>query len=143
MADATINIVAQKVCQLRRTYEGKPQFYFYGVARNLLREYQNSRTVLVALDDVDPKNTSVVDDTDDEVEEVDACLRKCLETLDSTERELVVAYYQKDGQAKIDLRRELARQRGIDTNALRVRMHRIRGVLAGCIEGCLQTISAK
>jgi RNA polymerase sigma factor (sigma-70 family) len=143
MADATINIVAQKVCQLRRTYEGKPQFYLYGVARNLLREYQNSRTVLVALDDVDPKNTSVVDDTDDEVEEVDACLRKCLETLDSTERELVVAYYQKDGQAKIDLRRELARQRGIDTNALRVRMHRIRGVLAGCIEGCLQTISAK
>lgn len=143
MADATINIVAQKACQLRRTYEGKPHLYFYGVARNLIREYQNSRTVLVALEDVDRKNTTIVDDTDDEVEAVDACLRQCLETLDSGDRELVLAYYQKEGQAKIDLRRELAQRRGLDTNALRVKMYRIRGSLARCIESCLQTISAK
>lgn len=143
LADATINIVAQKACQLRRTYEGKPHLYFYGVARNLIREYQNSRTVLVALDDVDTANTSVVDDTDDDVEQVDACLRTCLDILESNDRELVLAYYQKDGQAKIDLRKDLADQRGIDKNALRVKMHRIRSALARCIEKCLETISAK
>jgi DNA-directed RNA polymerase specialized sigma24 family protein len=143
MADATINIVAQKACQLRRTYEGKPQLYFYGVARNLIREYQNSRTVLVALEDADVTNVSVVDDTDNELEQVDACLRKCLEILDSSDRELVLAYYQKDGQAKISLRRQLAADRGIDTNTLRVKMHRVRGSLGQCIEGCLRSISAK
>jgi DNA-directed RNA polymerase specialized sigma24 family protein len=143
MADATINIVAQKACQLRRTYEGKPHLYFYGVARNLIREYQNSRTVLVALEDVDMTNASVEDDTDDEVEQVDACLRKCLEILGSSDRELVLTYYQKDGQAKIDQRRALAADRGLDTNALRVKMHRIRVSLAQCIEGCLRSVSAK
>jgi DNA-directed RNA polymerase specialized sigma24 family protein len=143
MADATINIVAQKACQLRLTYEGKPHLYFYGVARNLIREYQNSRMSLVALDDVDTTDISVIDDTDDEVEQVDACLRECLDSLDLKDRELVLAYYQKDGQAKIDLRKILAQDRGIDTNALRVRMHRIRGILAQCIERRLNSISAK
>jgi RNA polymerase sigma factor (sigma-70 family) len=140
MADATINIVARKVCQIRGTYEGKPNLYFYGVARKLMHECQNSRTVLVALDDVEAKETSVVDDTDEEIEQVDECLSKCLETLDPGERELVLAYYQKDGQAKIDLRQELAKRLGIDTNALRVRIYRTRRLLARCIENCLQSI---
>ncbi len=140
MADATINIVAQKACHLRLTYEGKPHLYFYGVARNLIREYQHNRLSLVPLDEVDSTDISVVDDTDDDVEEVDACLRRCLERLELKDRELVLAYYQKDGQAKIDLRRELAQDRGMDGNALRVKMHRIRVSLAHCIESCLRSI---
>lgn len=143
MADATINIVAQKVCQLRRTYEGNPHFYFYGVAKNLIREYENRRTVLVALEDADMTNNPIIDDTDDEVEQVDACLRRCLETLAPKDRELALAYYQEDGQVKIDLRKELARDLGIDTSALRVKMHRIRSSLARCIADCLKSISAK
>ena len=143
MADATMNIVAQKAGQLRRTYEGNPHLYFYGVARNLIREYENHRAVLVPLEDAVSTNSPIVDDTDDELEQVDACLRKCLETLASKDRELVLAYYQKDGQAKIDLRMELAEEIGINSNALRVRMHRIRGSLARCIKDCLQSTSAK
>jgi len=140
MADATINIVARKACKLRISYEGKPQLYFFGVARKLIREDLHSRMSLVPLEDVDSANISVIDDTDDEIEQVDGCLRMCLDRLDSKERELVLAYYQRDGQAKIDLRRELAHDRGIDTNALRVRMHRMRGSLAQCIESCLSSI---
>lgn len=140
MADATINIVAQKACHLRLSYEGKPHLYFYGVARNLIREYQNNRLTLVALDDVDSTDISVLDNTDDDVEQLDDCLRRCLDKLDLKDRDLVLTYYQKDGQAKIDLRRELARDRGIDANALRVKMHRIRGSLAHCIESCLSSI---
>jgi len=142
MADATINIVAQKACQIRSTYEGKPHFYFYGVARNLIREYENSRRVLVSLEDGDTTNTPIVDDTDDDIEQVDACLSKCLGRLASQDRKLALAYYQKDGQAKIDLRRELAEGLGIDSNALRVRMHRMRGLLTQCIERCLKSSSA-
>jgi RNA polymerase sigma factor (sigma-70 family) len=143
MADAAINIVAQKVWQLRQTYEGNPQNYFYGVARNLIREYQDSRTVSVPFDDTDMTESAIIDDTDDEAEMVDACLTRCLERLEPSDRELVLAYYAKDGQAKIKLRKDLAEKLGIDANALRVRMHRIRLVLAQCMEGCLKTISPK
>jgi RNA polymerase sigma factor (sigma-70 family) len=139
MADATINIVAQKVCTLRQTYKGDPYNYFYGVARNLIREYQKSKAAQVMLDDIDSKKTAVIDDTDDDdVEHVDGCLRECLDTLDPDERELVLAYYKNEGQAKIDLRRKLAQLRGIDTNALRQRIYRIRCLLADCMENCLQ-----
>ena len=143
MADSAINIVAQKAGQLRGTYEGKPHAYFYGVARNLIRESQNRRTVLVALEDSDMTNSPIIDDTDDEVEQVDACLGLCLEGLGSKDRELALAYYQKDGQARIDLRRQLAEELGIDTNGLRLKMYRMRGLLARCIKRCLKSISAK
>lgn len=143
MADTTINIVAQKAWQLRETYQGNPQPYFYGVARNLIREYHDSRNLFVAFDDTDLTESSTADDTDDEAELVDACLSQCLETFETSDRELVLAYYEKDGQAKIKLRKCLAEKLGIDANALRVRMHRIRGSLGQCMDGCLKTISAK
>ena len=143
MADATINIVAQKAWQVRQTYQGNPQHYFYGVARNLIREYQDSRNVFVAFDDTDLTESSIVDDTDDDAELVDNCLTQCLETFETSDRELVLAYYENDGQAKIKLRKHLAEKLGIDANALRVRMHRIRGSLGQCMDGCLKTISAK
>jgi DNA-directed RNA polymerase specialized sigma24 family protein len=142
MADAAINIVAQKACQLRRTYEGKPHSYFYGVARNLIREYER-RTMLVAFEDADMKNSPIIDDTDDEIEQVDACLKQCLEGLAAKDRELALAYYQKDGRAKIDLRRQLAKELGIDTSLLRLKMYRMRGLLARCIKHCLKSTSAK
>lgn len=142
MADAAINVVAQKAAQLRRTYEGKPHLYFYGVARNLIREYER-RTVLVAFEDADIANRPLVDDTDEEVEEVDACLRQCLETLALKDRQLALAYYQKEGQARIELRRQLANELGIDTSVLRLKMYRLRGLLARCIKQCLKAISAK
>ena len=134
LADETINRVAKKVDSVAESYDGDPALYFYGVARNLVREYENSRRVLVSLDSAD---TPIVDDTDDDIEQVDACLSKCLGKLASEDRELALAYYQKDGQAKIDLRRALAEKIGIDSNALRVRMYRMRGSLAQCIERCL------
>ena len=142
MADAAINIVAQKAPQLRHTYEGKPHSYFYGVARNLVREYERKR-VLVAFEDANLKDSQIIDDTDDQVEQVDACLKQCLEGLAPTDRELALAYYQKDGQAKVDLRRQLAVELGINTSNLRLKMYRMRGLLARCIKDCLKSTYAK
>ena len=138
MADAAINVVAQRAPELRHTYEGKPQLYFYGVARNLVREYERKK-VLVAFEDADLKNRQIIDDTDDEVEEVDVCLKQCLAGLAPADRELALAYYEKDGQAKIALRRQLAKERGINTSALRLKMFRMRGSLAQCIKGCMKS----
>src|SRR6476661_3695726 len=38
LTDETFDRVAKKIHDLRQEYEGDPRFYFYGVARNLIKE---------------------------------------------------------------------------------------------------------
>ncbi|MFL6229462.1 MAG: RNA polymerase sigma factor, partial [Pyrinomonadaceae bacterium] len=80
---------------------------------------------------------SVPTDEPDRSEQEYECLKWCLQQLSVEYRELIMSYYLKDNQTKIDHRKELARRLGINTNALRVRMHRIRSTLEHCIENCL------
>jgi hypothetical protein len=51
---------------------------------------------------------------------------------------LILLYYQREKQAKIDFRKELADQHGIGMNAFRVRIHRIRTEVEQCILECLE-----
>jgi DNA-directed RNA polymerase specialized sigma24 family protein len=51
---------------------------------------------------------------------------------------LIVQYYQQNEQSRIEARRNLAAQLGIPPNALRIRAHRIRARLQGCVEDCVQ-----
>ena len=66
------------------------------------------------------------------------CLRSCLQALSVENRELILGYYAKEKQAKIDRRSELAQQLGISVQNLRVRVFRVRALLHKCIEDCLQ-----
>lgn len=137
LTDVVIDRVAKKVHQLRQTYEGDPRLFFYGVARNLLKEVPKKVKTHVALDDVDlpaSQPSEIEEETADMREE---CLHSCLQELDGERRELILAYYAKEKQAKIDHRTEIARQLGVSVETLRVRAHRIRGTLEECIERCL------
>jgi DNA-directed RNA polymerase specialized sigma24 family protein len=66
------------------------------------------------------------------------CLQSCLRKLDGEKRALILAYYAKEKQAKIDYRHELAQQFGITMETLRVRAFRIRASIEECIENCLK-----
>jgi DNA-directed RNA polymerase specialized sigma24 family protein len=66
------------------------------------------------------------------------CLNSCLQSLSSEKRALILAYYAKEKQAKIDHRTELAQQLGTSVETLRVRAHRIRATLEECILRCLK-----
>jgi RNA polymerase sigma factor (sigma-70 family) len=141
MTDETFNRVAGRVPELKKTYEGDPALYFYGVAKMLMKECRRSALMHVPLEEAgEPKAPR----TEEMWEEEEApprereCLRHCLEQLSPRDRELVLEYYAKDKQAKIDHRKELARRLGMMSNALRVRVHRIRGALEDCIERCLR-----
>ncbi len=59
---------------------------------------------------------------------------RCLRRLPEVSRELVLAYYQDEKQAKIDHRKALADRLGMPLNALRLRVHRIRTRLRNCVE---------
>lgn len=139
LADETINRVMQKLPDVIEGYKNKPELYFYGVSRNVLKEYYREVTASVPLDEPERVKFS---DRDEEIERRERrfeCLDKCLSELNETEHALILRYYEMQGMAKVDFRKELAEERGIGVNALRVRLHRIRARLQGCISACLKS----
>lgn len=143
LADQTINIVAHKLAHIKDTYEGKPKAYFYGVARKLIKECDKSKTLTVALEEAKSYDTWIADESKEDLEREDFCLRHCLEQLSLSNRKLIIEYHEKEGQTKIDLRKEMAQRLGIDLNALRVRMYRIRTTLGKCIDRCMKSQQEK
>lgn len=136
LTDEVFDRVARKVHDVRQTFEGDPKLYFYGIARNLIKESPKRAKKQVPIEDTDlpAPEPEPEDETAIMREE---CLKSCLQKLSAVKRELILAYYAKEKQAKIDHRTELARELGISVETLRVRVHRIRGTLEKCIEQCL------
>lgn len=141
LADETFNRVTKKVQELRSNYVGDPVLYFYGVAKKLLLEHRRLPH-RVPLEDQEivalpPENSP------EKVELEYNCLQRCLRELSPNAREIILGYYLKRKQAKIDHRKELAEHLRIDANALRVRAYRIRSKLEKCIISCLETNKIK
>jgi DNA-directed RNA polymerase specialized sigma24 family protein len=99
------------------------------VARAELR-YVNSHELTGASDDDEPDRQRL-------------CFDRCLQTIEPSNREMILAYYSGEGHTKIEGRRQLATRLGTDMNALRVRAHRIRTQLEQCVGGCVQRRSAQ
>jgi RNA polymerase sigma factor (sigma-70 family) len=137
MADCVINRVAPKVRKLRTDYEGDPVRYFHGVARNLLKEYQKGLDVEVPLTNLQMADALASAERTAELERLDSCLRSCLKQLSGKQRQQIISYYGYEKSEKVRRRREMARRLGIEQNALRVRMHRVRAVLEKCIRRCM------
>jgi DNA-directed RNA polymerase specialized sigma24 family protein len=64
-----------------------------------------------------------------------------LQYLFNEKRDLIVAYYARDKQAKIDHRTEMAEQMGISVETLRVKAFRIRAKLEQCLGRCLDRMA--
>jgi RNA polymerase sigma factor (sigma-70 family) len=137
LTDEVMDRVARKVLHLKETFEGDPRLFFYGVAKNLIKESPKKVKTHVSLDDTDLPAISATD-IDETAEMREECLNSCLQSLSSEKRALILAYYAKEKQAKIDHRTELAQQLGTSVETLRVRAHRIRATLEECILRCLK-----
>jgi RNA polymerase sigma factor (sigma-70 family) len=137
LTDEVFDRVARKVHDVRRTYEGDPRHYFRAVANNLIKENLKKFRFQVPLEGIDPPEQKPAE-TEEEIAGREECLRLCLQKVSPEKQELIVAYYDKEKQAKIDNRSELARQLGISLETLRVRVYRIRLSLQECIESCLE-----
>jgi RNA polymerase sigma factor (sigma-70 family) len=137
MTDETFDRVAKKVHEVRQSYQGDPRLYFRAVANNLIKENFKKIKTQVSLDDVDlPVQQTMA--TAEETADMEECLQSCLRKLDNEKRRLILAYYAKEKQAKIDYRHELAQQFEISIQTLRVRVFRIRASIEECIESCLK-----
>jgi DNA-directed RNA polymerase specialized sigma24 family protein len=129
LADETINRVARKVQEIAESYVGDPALYFYGVAKMVYLEYSRRKPVAPH-----PPPPDAAEEADSRYE----CLERCIKNLSAKNRELILAYYEHETGAKIDRRKELADHMGITTNALWIRVHRIKKDLQNCVSQCLR-----
>ena len=139
LTDEVFDRVGKKVNEVRPTYVGDPRLYFRAVANNLIKENLKRAKTQVSLEEPELREPTTTESDEDNAEDMEECLRSCLQKLSAENRKLIVNYYAKEKQAKIDHRSELAQQLGISVETLRVKVYRIRVSLQGCIERCLQS----
>jgi DNA-directed RNA polymerase specialized sigma24 family protein len=144
LADQTINRVARRLVEGREIYADNPASYFYGVARNVLKEQWQPAVVLATLDAVPasrlaapPGQRNGGDAEPEHRERRLECLDDCLHAIASKDAELIRAYYQGETAVKIGNRKMLAERLGIGATALRIRALRIREKLERCVDRCL------
>jgi DNA-directed RNA polymerase specialized sigma24 family protein len=135
LADEAFDRVSQKLKdgQVSASHGRDKVFYFLGFARNIRHEYLrriNPTGVTIPIVSPDEKDST---DVQTELE----CLDQCMGELPKEKRWVVMEYYLFEGSAKIEHRRKIASQLGIDVKTLRLRVHRIREQLKPCIEDCL------
>lgn len=143
LTDETFDRVARQVHILKDSFEGNPRAFFYAVANNLIKEYRKKIGSHVSIEDIEIPEAHAEDVEEETSENLSECLAKCLRTLPQEKRDLILAYYAKEKQAKILHRAAIARELGISTEALRVRALRIRTTLEVCIERCLDEVMKK
>ena len=129
LADDTINRVTQKMPDLRKSYVGTPENYFYGVAKNVIHEHLRKRSRL--------NPASLEPPLREDCEPALQCLDECLAKLPKKSSRLILQYYEEKGRAKVDLHKQISIILGIRQTALRARVHRVRLTLRDCILECL------
>jgi DNA-directed RNA polymerase specialized sigma24 family protein len=131
-ADETINRVAKRISEGERVRE--PAKYFFGVARLLFLEIQKQR----AREQHALNNLPVLQVSSDESQaEGVECLRACLKSISSDQRDLIIGYYQGEKSNKIKNRQILSERLRVPIGTLRMRALRLREQLELCVENCL------
>ena len=138
LTDEVFDRVAKKLNNVRPDYKGDPRHYFRAVANNLVKENLKKAKIQVSLEGVDPPEQKTTQTEEETAAEREECLHSCLQKLSPENRKLIIAYYAKEKQAKIDNRNELAQQLEISVETLRVKVFRMRVYLQECIERCLK-----
>jgi DNA-directed RNA polymerase specialized sigma24 family protein len=149
-ADQTIDRAARRLLEGKEIYTNNPASYFYGIARNVLKEHWESPGAASAPLDTVPvtrlsEHPGRLQEAQAEREQREQrldCLEDCLGGLGLKDWELIREYYQGETSVKIENRKLLATKLGIAANALRIRALRIREKLEDCVQRCLDRSSA-
>lgn len=136
-ADETMNRVAKRVDAGEEILN--PAGYAMGVARLLLLEIVKGRQrEQSALTEIGRESEAY--EAEDDSEGRLTCLRNCLQTLSSENRDLILQYYQGEKSEKIQNRKKLMERLGVPVNTLRMRALRLRERLQGCVEECMARV---
>lgn len=133
LADETIDRVSRKLMEGEEILASDPAVYFYGVARNVLKEFwteqRKEQSLQRSTGSVQEFPRAQADPSEQDMDQRLDCLDQCLAGLPKEDRELIATYYRSEKSEKIAERAELARKLGLSPGALRIRAHRIRRLL--------------
>jgi RNA polymerase sigma factor (sigma-70 family) len=111
--------------------------YCYEVARLICLEAFKRRTRSVSIDaHAAPVLAAQEPHSHDDRELRHACLDECLAGMPPESRRLILEYYRDDRRARIDGRRALAEQLGLQRETLANRAQRVRNRLERCVGRC-------
>jgi DNA-directed RNA polymerase specialized sigma24 family protein len=131
-ADEALNRIARAL-ERGETIQKMDQ-YALGVARLVLLEAKAQARKVAALP-LELQSSS--SETDDAARTL-RCLERCMEMLGPDQRTLLIEYYSGSGQSRIENRRRMAEQLGIELNALRNRAMRLRERVEICVRARLE-----
>jgi RNA polymerase sigma-70 factor (ECF subfamily) len=111
-------------------YTDDPAHYFYGIAKNIVREDRRprDRESSISLDEVPDPSSLHFNQVDAQIQ-LDQCLRR----LPPTDRDLLVRFHTEDHQV-------VCRQLSLTANALRVRAHRARKKLLKLVQDATERV---
>ena len=130
LTDETFNRVARKFADGLSLERSDPYAYFCGVAHHVFQEVVRREVrEHKALESGDlPASNSYEEEPDFRLEH----LRHCLDMLGPGQRRLLLSYYQ--DEQRIQSRKSLCRELGVEMNALRIRVHRLRRKVEICVQ---------
>lgn len=131
LADKTVERVALRVSELSKDYKGDPRQYFLRAAKFVLKEHQKAKPVL------SEAGAAYSYASEEQSNQADECLNKCLQELSIEDRYLILQYYRFDKTNK-HAHTKIAASLGISVNALRLRVFRLRKTIKNCVEACLE-----
>ena len=138
LADETMNRVAVKVLSFSSNEKVETINYFYGFAKNIYREYLSRRRREVEYNPTLNYDSSNYHEHFEIEDKRQKCLENCLKELQEEDANLVIRYYSKNKSAKIELRRKIAEELGLNAGTLQTKVYRIRKTLRICINKCLK-----
>lgn len=147
LADEVFNRVARRLSEGVEITTEQPASFFYAVARNVWRERLARGQSIMPLPEfespalrlrVTPHDDLMAASVDREIEARHHALQACLARLPEAEREVLMNYYQFDGGAKIEMRKELAERLQVSGNNLRQKIARLKLRLNECVKKTLR-----
>jgi DNA-directed RNA polymerase specialized sigma24 family protein len=141
LADATIDRVTRRLMEGEEIRATDPTVYFYGVARNVAREWSKANRQQAQSPAQLPPEQEAWPGQIEDVEQRSRCLDRCLGQLSPETRQLILEYYESRGQERIENRQRLAAKLQISQSALRLRAQRIRDHLETCVRRCVTDTS--
>lgn len=139
LADETLNRVAAKIPHFDETKKVRRMTIFYGFASNIFLEYlrkEKKQNEKLNKHLATQNNFTAFDENSNETQL--ECLNECLGKLSVEEREIFTEYYASEKEKKSEVRKKLAARIKCELNTLQVRIFRMRGILAKCIENCMK-----
>jgi DNA-directed RNA polymerase specialized sigma24 family protein len=148
LADETLNRVAKKLEENGEITDVAPLQYCYIVAKFVFLEALRADKRSPFYRPLTATNASNLsgqsatllgaESGSENKEKVADCLQRCLETLSTVDRDLIVEYYRGQQRNKIERRAALAARLGLTANALSIRAFRVRQRLEVCIQSCMK-----